>query len=135
MDDVFHPDTGILKDLRIFHRKLSGHNGHIHGCRIVSVGIRQSATILEMCIHHSQFCRLLIHLIHESLFTPRYVFCHRHTGIVAGSYSNTFDHGLQGLYLVLRQEYLGASHGTGVSTDGHRILQFYLPLIQCLECQ
>ena len=53
-----------------FHRKLSGHNGHIHGCRIVSIGIRQSATILEMCIHHSQFCRLLIHLIHESLFTP-----------------------------------------------------------------
>ena len=94
MGDVLHPDTCIFKYFRIFYRKLPGHDRYVHCRRIMAVGIRQTTAVLEMGIRHAKLRRLRIHLFHESFFASRYVFRHRHAGIIARSYSDTFDQGL-----------------------------------------
>ena len=60
----------------------------------MAVGIRQSAAVFEMGIRHAKLRSFRIHLFHESFFASRYVFRHRHAGIIARSNRDTFDHGL-----------------------------------------
>ena len=97
MGNILHPYPGICKNFRVFYRQLPGHNGYVFCRCVMTVGIRQSAAVLKMGVHHSEFCRFGIHFLHKIRFGTRYMFRHRHRCIVTGSDDNAFNHGFQRL--------------------------------------
>ena len=54
------------------------------------------------------------------------MFCHSHTGIIAGSDHNTFEHGFHGLGFPLLQKNLRTAHGFGMSACCNHIIQLQI---------
>ena len=124
MGNIFHPDGGILQNLRVFRHKLPAHDGNITGRCVMIRGIRKAAAILKMRIFHTKPGSPFVHTFHKLLLASRNVFRHGYTGVVSGGNDNTFDHGFHVLCLSFLQINLGTSHGFCISTGSNCVCHF-----------
>ena len=135
MDNIFHPDRGIVKDTGKAGNQFSRDNCDIRSRGIMFLGICKSAAVLKLCMYHAKFSGFFIHSFDKFFLASRKMFCHYHGCIIPRCNYDTFDQGLHCLFFSLFQKNLRSPHTFCIGTGYRLFLQRDLSVFQCFKNQ
>ena len=96
---------------------------------------RQAGGVDEMGVVHTQPAGAVVHLLHEQLRHPGYLFRQRHRRVVAGGHAHAFQQLLHGDLLALRQKHLTAAHAGGVGRHRYHVVVGQRPAVDGVHGQ